>query len=106
MRLFHHFVLQIVYLKFLPSDLLITFWSIFQEHDLSKIWDLCMNTNIIKIFIIGQIQIVTKFFFKFKNPYFWHISPMFGAKKVFPKNQAVIQNFIRVSGTMPKFREI
>ena len=44
---------------------------------------------------------MTKFFFKFKNPYFLDISPMFGAKKVFPKNRAVMQNMITVSDTMP-----
>ena len=45
---------------------------------------------------------MTKFFFKFKKPYFWPISPIFEAKIVFPKIGAVMHNFIRVSGTMPK----
>ena len=37
---------------------------------------------------------MTKFFFKFKNPifgHFWPISPIFGAKKVFPQNRVVMQ---------------
>ena len=42
-----------------------------------------------------------KFFFKFKKPYFWPISPVLGAKKNFPKNLAVTHKVIRVSGTMP-----
>ena len=29
---------------------------------------------------------MTKFFFKFKKPYFWPISPIFGTKNFFPKN--------------------
>ena len=49
---------------------------------------------------------MNKFFFKFKYPYFWSTSQIFGTKNVFPKNPAVMHNFIRVSGTMPKFREI
>ena len=44
--------------------------------------------------------------FKFKKPYFWLISQFLGAKKVFPKNWAVMHNFIRVSGTMSKSRKI
>ena len=44
---------------------------------------------------------MAKFFLKFKKPYFW---TMFG--KVFPKNLAVMDNFIKVSSAMPKFREI
>ena len=39
-----------------------------------------------------------------KKPYFWPISPILGAKKVFLINWTVIQNFIRVSGTMPKIQ--
>ena len=62
---------------------------------------ICAGTQqIIKIFIIEQIQ--TNFFFKLKNSYFLPISPI----KVFPKNRAVMHNFIRVSSTMAKFREI
>ena len=43
--------------------------------------------QIIKIFTIEQIQwkLMTKFFCTFKKPYFWPISPIFWAKKVFPK---------------------
>ena len=42
----------------------------------------------------------------FNFPYFWPTSPIFGAKIVFPQNQVVMHNFLKVSGTMPKFREI
>ena len=46
---------------------------------------------------------MTKFFFEFKKTHF----PNFWSKKIFfQKNRAVMQNFIRVSGTMTKFREI
>ena len=38
--------------------------------------------------------------------YFWPISPIFGASKVFPKDLAVTHNFIKVSSTMSKFKEI
>ena len=52
---------------------------------------------------------MTKFLFKFKKPYFWPFLayfPNFGGKKVFPQNRVAMHNFLRVSGTMPKFREI
>ena len=68
---------------------------------------ICAGTQqIINIFIIEQIQrkLMTKFFFKFKKTFFWPISPIFGAKKVFPKNQAVMHNFMRVSSSMAKFQ--
>ena len=35
--------------------------------------------------------------------YFWSIFPVFGAKRFFPKNLAVMRNFILVSNAMPKF---
>ena len=75
----------------------------------TRSFPICAWTQqLIKIFIIerSQWKLNTKFFFKFKKPYFWSISPIFLGKKVFPKNRAVMHNFIRVSGTMPKFREI
>ena len=49
-----------------------------------------------------SVKINDQFFFKFEKPYFWPISSIFGAKKVFPKNWAVMQNFLRVSSTMLK----
>ena len=52
-----------------------------------------------------QWKLMTNFFFKFKKPYFWPTSPIFGAKKVFPPNRVVMHNFLKVSGTIPKFRE-
>ena len=47
------------------------------------------------------------YFFKLKkkNLFFANV-PNFWSKRVFPQNQAVMHNFIRVSSTMPKFREI
>ena len=39
--------------------------------------------------------------------YFYLISPIFGPKKVFSKNSSSVRhNLIRVSSTMPKFREM
>ena len=49
---------------------------------------------------------MTNFSFKFKKPYFWPFPQYLGQKKVFPQNQDVMHNFLMVSGTMPKFREI
>ena len=50
---------------------------------------------------------MTKFFFKFKKPYFWAISgpfPQFWGKKKFSKkSDSATHNFIRVSSTIPKF---
>ena len=41
---------------------------------------------------------MTKFFFKFRKPIFGlFLTPILGPKKVFPKNWAVMHNFIRVS---------
>ena len=55
----------------------------------------------------NSVKLMTKFFFKFKKPYFsttFDPFPQFWGKKNFLKNWAVVH--IRVSGTMPKFREI
>ena len=50
---------------------------------------------------------MTKLFFKFRKPYFWPISPILGAKKIFSKySRSVTYNFIKVSRIMLKFREI
>ena len=52
---------------------------------------------------------MTKFFFKFKKPYFLPFLahfPSFWGKKVFPRNRVTMHNFLRIPGTMPKFREI
>ena len=43
---------------------------------------------------------------KLKENLFLVNFPNFGAKKAFAKNAAVMQNFIRASSTMAKFREI
>ena len=92
---------EIVHLKILQSDWWRPFWTIYQEQDLSQIKDLCMALQIIKIFIIEQIQrkLMTIFFFKFKKPYFWPIFgpfPKFLQQKILTKNQAIIHNFVRV----------
>ena len=73
---------EIVDLKVLQSDWLQTFWPISQEQ-----WELCKNTANNKVLIIEQIQgkLMTILFFKFKKTYFWPISLISGAKKVFPK---------------------
>ena len=50
---------------------------------------------------------MTKFFFKLKTlflAYFWAISRIFGAKKVFPKNP-LSQAQLDKGVNMPKFRE-
>ena len=50
---------------------------------------------------------MTKLFFKFKKLYFWQFQahfPNFWGKNVFPRNRDVMHNFLRVSGTMSKFR--
>ena len=52
---------------------------------------------------------MTKFFFKFKKPYFWPLLAYFPnilGKKGFPENRVAMHNFLSVSGIMPKFREI
>ena len=92
-------------LKILQSDWLRTFWLIYQEKDFSQIWDLCRNTANNRNFIIDKLRqkLISKFFFQFKKPYLWPIFPIFGAKRVFPKN--VTHIFIRVFSTMPKFRK-
>ena len=62
------------------------------------------GTPIINIFIIEQIQ-WPNFSLNSKN-YFWRISLILGAKTVFQKNQVVMHNFLRVSSTLAKSREI
>ena len=52
---------------------------------------------------------MTRFFLKFKKPYLWNTLgplPQFWGKKRFPeKSGSVRHNLIRVSNTMPIFRE-
>ena len=43
-RLFHHFILEIVDLKILQPDWPRAFWPLSQEPDFSKVRDLCKNT--------------------------------------------------------------
>ena len=52
-----------------------------------------------------QWKFMTKIFFNLNNPIFGPF-PNFCGKKSFPKNWAVMHNFIKVSNTMPKLREI
>ena len=85
-------------------------WAYFGLHLRNKIFPkqrICAGTQqIINIFIIEQIQwkLMNKFFFKFTKP----ISDLFLQfwGKVFQKIQVVMNNFIRVSSTLAKSREI
>ena len=100
---------EIVDLKIQQSVWLRPFWPVSQEKDFSQIYDLCRNTanNINFHYRTNQVKINDWIFFKFKKPYFWSIFPTFGGKKVFfKKNLAIMNNFIRVSNIVPKFREI
>ena len=96
---------EIFHLKILQSDWLRGFWPISQEQDLFQIKDLSMNIANNKNFQ----KLMTKFFFKFTKNLIFDLFlahfPNFGVKVV-PKNRAVMHNFIRISGTMPKFREM
>ena len=49
---------------------------------------------------------MTKFFFKFKKPIFGPFPQFLGQKTFFKKNWVVMQNYIRVSSTLAKSREI
>ena len=70
---------------------------------------ICAGTQqIISIFITEQIpyKSMTKLFLQFKKPYFWHVSLILGAKKLFPKIfGSVMYSLIRVSTTVLKFRK-
>ena len=46
------------------------------------------------------------FLLKSKKNFSWPISRNFGVKKVFPRNWTVMYNFIKISSTKAKFREI
>ena len=79
---------EIVDLKILQSGCLRAFWPISWEHDFSN-YRICAKTQQIKqSFIIKQIQckLMTKFFVKFKEPFFLAFFQNFGAKKVFSNN--------------------
>ena len=99
---------EIVHLKILQSDWLRAFWPIIQ--DLSQILDLCLNpTNNTFHYRTNSVKINDQIFLQIQKTqfltYLCLISQIFAAKKVFPKNQAVMHNFIGASGTMPKFKE-
>ena len=49
---------------------------------------------------------MTKFFFKFKKTIFGPFPLFLGQKKFFKENQVVMHNFIRVSSTLAKSREV
>ena len=62
--------------------------SIFSGEMVAWKIEICAGTRqIIKSFIVEHIlwKLVTKVFFKLKKNYFWPISPILGAKKVFQK---------------------
>ena len=73
---------EMVGLKILKSDWQRPFWPV-QKQVFPK-YRICARTQQI-IFIIEQIQrkLLTRFLFRLKKPYFWPISPIFGAKKKF-----------------------
>ena len=79
------------------------------RNKISQEYKICAGTQqIISIFIVEQIQgkLITKFLFKFKKLFLAHFHNFWNKKKVFPKIHAITHNFfIRVSSSMPKFRE-
>ena len=100
---------EIIYIKNPAIWLAESILLISKEKDLSQIKDLCMNTanNKNLPYRAKSVKINNQFVLKtLFLTFFFSISPILGIKKVFPKNQAVMHNFIRVSGTTLKFREI
>ena len=87
-------------------------WPSYQKQGFSKYRIFAETQQIIYTFTIEQILwiLMTNFKKKIKKTYSWSIflpiSQNFGAKKVFLKNPTLSHNFIRVSSTMSKFREI
>ena len=77
-RLFHQFFLEIVNLKIVQVDWSKAFSPISQEPDFPKCRICARIQQLIKFFATDQIHNKkTKFFSKFKKPYFWPISPHF-----------------------------
>ena len=85
-------------------------WAYFGLHLRNKIFPkqrICAGTQqIINIFIIEQIQwkLMTKFSLNSKNLFLAHFPNCWG--KSFSKNRVVVHNFIRVSSTLAKSKEI
>ena len=71
-----------------------------------------MSISIHRVVSAGTQQILNIenydqiFLLKSKKNFSWPISRNFGVKKVFPRNWTVMYNFIKISSTKAKFREI
>ena len=79
----------LVNLKILQSDWLGEFWSVSQEPNFSRIWNLCRNiSNDINFYYGTNLEKneKTKFFNKFKKAYFRPISRQFWGKKILFQN--------------------
>ena len=112
-KIFDHFLIFVNLYQHAKNEAILSMCSgvIDNLNILQSVW-LRGTQQIIQIFIIERIRWKFKFnflqnFFKFKRPYFWPISSIFGANKVFSKNSSsVTHSVIKVSITMPKVREI
>ena len=80
-----------IHLETLQSDWLRGFWPISQEQDFFQ--RICAGTQQIKMFHIEltQLKLMTKFFFKFKKPYFWPFPLFLGQKKFSMKSSCYAQ---------------
>ena len=90
-------------LKILQSEWLTEHFGIF-----SQIKDCAETQQIIKIFIIEQVQgkLMTIVLFTFKKNLFLARFLNFGGQKSFPKKSSSVRhNLIKVSSTMSEFRE-
>ena len=104
----------------MQSDWLRTFWHKSQEQTISQIWFCTEAQEIIKVFIIEQIQqkLTTKSFNKFKKPCLWSIFGPFSqtlGQMIFPENPALscttsygflapYQNSEKTNDTIPRKR--
>ena len=93
-------------------NLTIISFGLYLRHKIFPKYRTCTGTQqIISIFIIEQIKwkFITNFFFKFKKSYSWPIFgpfPQFWGQKKFSNiTGSVMHYLIKVSSTMPKFRE-
>ena len=100
---------EIVDWKIQQSVWLRPFWPISQEKHFSQIYDLCRNTanNINFHYRTSQVKINDWMFLWIQKTLFLvNFSNFWREKSVFQKNLAIMNNFIRVSNIVPKFREI
>ena len=83
---------EMVDLKVLKSDWLRPFWTISPNKTFPK-YRICARTEEIRqIFIIEHIlwKLLIEFFFKFKKPCFWLISPILEGKQRFLRHPALL----------------